>query len=73
METQQKLRLGRLCDNLFMFSKGFYGRDFPPKLLKMAAICAELIPEYIKNPSEYEELFNQMSEGFLREYDRWRS
>lgn len=69
MDVNKKLRLGRISEQLWLFSRGLYGRDYPPKLLKLAAILSEIMPEYIKNPPEYEELFTHISEGFLREYE----
>lgn len=73
MDVKQKLRLGRVAENLWLFSKGLYGRDYPPKMLMLAAIVAEIIPEYIKDPDGMAELFEDMSAGFLREWEKYKT
>lgn len=66
MKTETKLKLGRTAETLWLLSRGFYGRDIPDRLLRLAAIAETILEAYRDDPDGVSDTF----EGFVEDFSR---
>lgn len=64
MNAETKLKLGKTAETLWLVSRGFYGRDLPPRLLKLAAMAETILEAFRDDPDA---CFNTF-EGFVEDF-----
>ncbi len=67
MDTQTRIRIGKIAETLWLLSRGMYGRDLPPRLLKLAAVASEVLEAVRRDPEAFPETFEGICLDFIKE------